>query len=101
MLSQNQEADDAHSFPIEITSFLRSEPAWKLEDGKLVRDYTFPNFPSAISFVNCVAELAESASHHPNIDIRYNQVRISLVSYDVGGITERDTRMAQRISRSA
>jgi len=87
--------------PIEIASFLRSEPAWKLEEGKLARDFTFLNFPSAISFVHCVAELAESANHHPAIDIRYNQVRISLVSHDVGGITERDTRVAQRISRSA
>ncbi len=85
--------------PTEIASFLRSEPEWKLEQGKLVRDYTFPDFPSAISFVNGIAELAESANHHPDIDIRYNQVRISLVSHDAGAITERDTHMAQRIGQ--
>ena len=85
--------------PTEIASFLITEPEWKLDEGKLVRNYTFPNSPSTISFVNWIAELAESSNHHPDIDIRYNQVRLSLVSHDAGGITERDIQMALRISQ--
>ena len=52
-----------------------------------------------MAFVNRVAALAESAGHHPDIDIRYNQVLLGLVSHDAGGITERDTSMAGRIDR--
>ena len=48
-------------------------------------------------FVNRVAALAESAGHHPDIDIRYNRVLLGLVSHDAGGITKRDTAMAGRI----
>jgi len=46
-----------------------------------------------------VAELAETAGHHPDIDIRYNKVRLGLISHDAGGITNRDARMAGRLSR--
>lgn len=83
----------------EIDLFIRSFPQWKVKDGKLVRDYSFPDFSSAMSFVNGIAELAESTNHHPDIDIRYNQVRISLVSHDARAITKRDTNMAQRIDQ--
>jgi len=83
----------------EIDDFLKSQPEWKLEDGKLVRDWTFKDFAEAMSFVNKVAELAESAGHHPDIDIRYNRVRLGLISHDAGGITNRDASMASQISK--
>lgn len=73
-------------------------PEWALVDGKLVRDWTLPSFVEAIAFVNRVALLAEEAQHHPDIDIRYNLVQLALVSHDAGGITERDARMARRLS---
>lgn len=83
---------------IQIEDALRTYPDWKLEDGKLVREWTFRNFPEAIAFVNHIATIAEDAGHHPDIDIRYNRVRLSLISHDAGGITERDAAMAGRIS---
>ena len=75
----------------------RDLPNWQLEDGKLVRDYTFPDFVAAMAFVNKVADLAESANHHPDIDIRYNQVRLALISHDSGGLTKRDIKLAARL----
>lgn len=83
----------------QIQTMLKENPEWHLESGKLVRDWTFPDFASAMAFVNRVAQLAESANHHPDIDIRYNKVRLSLTSHDTGGITDRDARMAATISR--
>jgi 4a-hydroxytetrahydrobiopterin dehydratase len=71
---------------------------WKLEAGELVREWTFADFPNAILFVNQVAPLAEAAGHHPDIDIRYNRVRLALISHDAGGITELDISMAKQIS---
>jgi len=82
----------------EIDNLLRSQTDWKLEEGKLVRDWTFKDFVEAMSFVNQVGEMAEAAGHHPDIDIRYNRVRLGLVSHDAGGITERDAAMASRLS---
>jgi 4a-hydroxytetrahydrobiopterin dehydratase len=83
----------------ELKALLQAEPEWKLQDGKLVRDWKFANFVQAMEFVNRIAVLAEEAGHHPDIDIRYNQVRLGLVSHDAGGITEWDAQLAARISR--
>ena len=74
---------------------LRSLPGWKLENKEIVRTYEFPGFPAAIQFVRKVAEKAEDAGHHPDIDIRYNKVRLALVSHDKGGLTDRDIAMAR------
>jgi 4a-hydroxytetrahydrobiopterin dehydratase len=51
-----------------------------------------------MKFVNKVAEAAEQANHHPDIDIRYNKVRMLLTSHDSGGVTARDLRMAKQIT---
>jgi 4a-hydroxytetrahydrobiopterin dehydratase len=82
----------------EIEDVLRAHPEWKFKDGKLEREWIFTNFVEAIAFVNRVATIAEDAGHHPDIDIRYNHVVLSLISHDAGGITERDAVMAARIS---
>ena len=81
----------------ELTALLRDLPDWKLEDGQLVRTWTFKDFVAAMAFVNRIAELAEQAAHHPDIDIRYNRVKLALVSHDAGGITARDADMARRM----
>ncbi len=83
----------------EIEGVLRANPAWKLQGGKLVREWTFKDFVEAMEFVNRVAVLAEAAGHHPDIDVRYNQVVLGLVSHDAGGITQRDATMAAQISK--
>ena len=77
---------------------LRSLPEWKLEGKEIVRHYEFPDFVTAMAFVNQVAEKAEQAGHHPDIDIRYNKVKLALVSHDKGGLTERDMKMAQALN---
>ena len=80
-----------------VQESLRSLPRWKLEGKEIVRRYEFPDFAAAMVFVNQVAEQAEKAGHHPDIDIRYNKVRLALVSHDKGGLTKRDMAMAETI----
>jgi 4a-hydroxytetrahydrobiopterin dehydratase len=82
----------------EIRDALQSLPEWYLSRDTLRRDYQFKSFMEAMSFVNRVAEVAETANHHPDIDIRYNKVTLALTSHDSGGITQRDLRMAKKIS---
>jgi 4a-hydroxytetrahydrobiopterin dehydratase len=80
-----------------VTAKMKFIPLWKLERGELVRQFEFENFIEAMNFVNSVAELAEGAGHHPDIDIRYNKVRLALMSHDAGGLTERDFDLAAGI----
>ena len=82
----------------DIESRLRSSPQWRVEGGELTRTFEHKDFVAALSFVNRVGDLAEKAGHHPDIDIRYNKVKMLLTSHDSGGVTRRDTRMAKQIS---
>ena len=82
----------------QLHELLHQLPEWALDDGKLVRSWIHPTFVDAIAFVNRVAQLAEEAQHHPDIDIRYNRVQLALISHDAGGITARDARMARHLS---
>jgi 4a-hydroxytetrahydrobiopterin dehydratase len=82
--------------PDEIKASLALLPAWSVEQGELVRQFEFKDFLGSIAFVNSVAQLAEAAGHHPDIDIRYNKVRLALVTHDAGGITSKDFELAAR-----
>jgi 4a-hydroxytetrahydrobiopterin dehydratase len=70
---------------------------WRLQDGKLRREYRFDDFSAAFGFLSRVALLAEKHNHHPDIWNRYRQVVIELVSHDAGGVTEADLEMAAAI----
>jgi 4a-hydroxytetrahydrobiopterin dehydratase len=83
----------------EIDEALKTHPEWRLDGGKLIRKWTFKDFVEAMAFVNRMAAVAEAAGHHPDIDIRYNQVTLGLVSHDAGGITRRDAAMVGRIDK--
>jgi 4a-hydroxytetrahydrobiopterin dehydratase len=83
---------------VEIEEVLKSLPEWRFDKGRLVREWIFDDFISAIAFVNRVAAVAEGAGHHPDIEIRYNRVLLGLVSHDAGGVTKRDEAMAAQIS---
>jgi 4a-hydroxytetrahydrobiopterin dehydratase len=81
--------------PSEINSRLSSVPDWQIESGELVRTFLFRDFRASLAFVNQVGELAEKAGHHPDIDIRYNKVRLALVTHDAGGISQKDFDLAR------
>jgi 4a-hydroxytetrahydrobiopterin dehydratase len=81
----------------QIRSALESLPDWTLRSGEIVREYSFDDFVAAMTFVNRVAELAEAAEHHPDIDIRYNKVTLALSTHSAGGLTKKDVELAQQI----
>jgi 4a-hydroxytetrahydrobiopterin dehydratase len=74
-------------------------PNWQLQDGKIVRTFQFKDFPAAIKFVETVAALAEQTWHHPDIDIRWNKVTLTLTTHDAGGLTEKDFALARQFDR--
>jgi 4a-hydroxytetrahydrobiopterin dehydratase len=83
----------------EAQSRLANLPGWQIEAGELVRTFQFKDFRTALHFVNQVGEAAEAAGHHPDIDIRYNRVLLSLVTHDAGGLTARDFDLASRAEK--
>jgi 4a-hydroxytetrahydrobiopterin dehydratase len=85
----------------EIQQQLSSLQGWQKNGTAIQRVFRFPDFKAAMQFVNRVADAAEQANHHPDIDIRYNTVTMSLVSHDSGGVTQRDVRMAGVIDKIA
>jgi 4a-hydroxytetrahydrobiopterin dehydratase len=85
----------------EIQEALTSLGGWQRNGIAIQRVFRFPDFKAAMQFVNKVAEKAEQANHHPDIDIRYNTITMALVSHDSGGVTQRDVRMAEAINKIA
>jgi 4a-hydroxytetrahydrobiopterin dehydratase len=82
----------------QANSLLKTLPSWKIENGELLRTFQFKDFLGSLAFVNRVGELAEQAGHHPDIDIRYNKVRLALITHDAGGLTNKDFDLATRVS---
>ena len=85
----------------EIQKALGSLPGWQRNGTAIQRNFEFPDFKAAMQFVNKIADAAEQANHHPDIDIRYNKVVLALVSHDSGGVTQSDIRMASKINEVA
>ena len=77
--------------------FADAHPDWALHGESIVRTFEFANFGEAMGFVTSVAIAAERAFHHPDIDIRWNEVTLALSTHDQGGLTEKDTELAAKI----
>jgi len=85
----------------EIDSGLSRLPGWAREGDAIVRTYELESFPAVIELVRQIADLAEAANHHPDLDIRYSKLRVALSSHDAGGITQRDLDLAAKIDAIA
>jgi 4a-hydroxytetrahydrobiopterin dehydratase len=82
----------------DIEDNLRDLPFWNLEENKIVREIVLNNFVAIIGFVNSIAVFAEKMDHHPDINIYgWNKLRISITTFDRGGLTELDFSLAQKI----
>jgi 4a-hydroxytetrahydrobiopterin dehydratase len=69
---------------------------WVEANGALEREFRFADFVEALAFVNRIGELAEEANHHPDIEIRWNRVRLRWWTHITGSITDRDRELAKR-----
>ncbi len=81
----------------EIKDWLKRVPEWEQEKKTIERTFEFDDFFQSIDFVDAVAEIAEEQEHHPDIDIRYNKVRLVLSTHSEGGLTELDFETAEKI----
>ena len=87
--------------PERISSELASLPEWAVADGKLHREFRFPDFTHAFGFMAAVATIAEKMDHHPDWLNIYNRVIVNLVTHDASGITTLDFQLAAAMERLA
>jgi 4a-hydroxytetrahydrobiopterin dehydratase len=85
----------------ELTALLGEMEGWTSLGNAIHKEFGFPGFRGAIAFVNRIAERAESAGHHPDIEVHFNRVLISLSTHDAGGVTEKDAALAAEIDEAA
>jgi 4a-hydroxytetrahydrobiopterin dehydratase len=78
----------------ELETAVTKLPGWQVREGKLCKDFRFPDFRAAFAFMTRCALAAESLDHHPDWSNVYNRVSVSLVTHDVGGVTALDLELA-------
>jgi 4a-hydroxytetrahydrobiopterin dehydratase len=81
----------------EIRDALGALPGWELVDGAISRQFRLAGFPGAVAFVVRLSYPAEAANHHPDLDLRYDKVRVTLSTHDQGGVTAKDLDLARVI----
>jgi 4a-hydroxytetrahydrobiopterin dehydratase len=84
---------------VEIQRALPTLPGWSRRGESLVKTQAFPRFGDGIAFVDKVAGIADAMDHHPDIDIRYTKVTLTLSTHSAGGITSLDLDLAGRIEK--
>jgi 4a-hydroxytetrahydrobiopterin dehydratase len=82
----------------EVETELAGLEGWRQSGSKLVREFVFRDFVAAFGWMASVALVAEKLDHHPNWSNVFNKVQVELWSHDLGGITARDVRLAQRMN---
>ncbi|BAW95114.1 pterin-4a-carbinolamine dehydratase [[Synechococcus] sp. NIES-970] len=83
----------------EIQARLKQLPDWSKVDNKIQRIFKFKNFVEAVAFVNQLVVPAETADHHPDLEISYGKVIVNLTSHDAGGLTEKDFDLAETFNQ--
>jgi 4a-hydroxytetrahydrobiopterin dehydratase len=82
---------------LEIQRALGGLSGWSRRGDTLVKTYAFDKFAEGITFVDRVAAAADAMDHHPDIDIRYTKVTMTLSTHDAGGVTQTDLKLAEKI----
>ena len=80
----------------EINLHLKAVSDWSKRANAIRRTFKFEDFLKRIAFVNQIAKKAQKLNHHPDIDIRFDKVTLTLTTHDEGGITQKDFILARQ-----
>ena len=80
----------------QISLHLKTVPAWTKRAQTICRTYKFEGFLMSIAFMQRIAKCAQKMNHRPDIDIRFDQVKLTLTTHDAGGLTEKDFTLAEQ-----
>ena len=81
----------------EIVERLKGLRGWTREGNAIRKSFAFAKFADGIRFVDRVAVAADALDHHPDIDIRYTTITMTLSTHSAGGLTRKDFELAERI----
>jgi 4a-hydroxytetrahydrobiopterin dehydratase len=84
-----------------LNDWLTAHSEWSREGDTIARSVERATFPAAIELVRRVADAAEAADHHPDMDIRWRTVRFALSTHSEGGLTQKDLDLAEQIDALA
>jgi len=85
----------------ELARAVAALPGWSIAAGKLHREFKFPDFVRAFSFMSAAALVAEARNHHPEWFNVYGRVVVDLTTHDAGGITQNDLDLAKKMNELA
>jgi 4a-hydroxytetrahydrobiopterin dehydratase len=83
--------------PDELSAALTGLPSWSGDGDGIHRSVELPTFRDAVAAIVAIADVAEEMDHHPDIDLRWRTLHLTLVSHSAGGVTELDLDLARRI----
>ncbi len=81
----------------EITEGLDGLKGWEVEGDRIAKTFAFEQYSEGLAFVNQVADLAQGLDHHPDIELCYGKVRVSMNTHSVEGLSPYDIELAKRI----
>jgi 4a-hydroxytetrahydrobiopterin dehydratase len=85
----------------EVQQRLGRLDGWERKDGSIVRTFQFEDFQGSVDFVNRITPAAEEMNHHPDLEISWNKVTVTLSTHSEGGLTGNDFELAQQIQELA
>jgi 4a-hydroxytetrahydrobiopterin dehydratase len=83
--------------PDEISAALHGLPQWSGDGDGLHRTAKLPSFRDAVAAIVAIADVAEEMDHHPDVDLRWRTLHLTLVTHSAGGVTDFDLQLARRI----
>jgi 4a-hydroxytetrahydrobiopterin dehydratase len=83
--------------PDELAAALSGLPLWSGDGEGIRRSVELPGFPDAVAALVRMAFVAEQLDHHPDVDLRWRTLHLTLVTHSAGGVTELDLELARRI----
>ncbi len=84
---------------VTLAQHVANLPGWSIERDRLVKTFTFDDFPTTILFVNALAFAAQRMDHHPDMEVGYRRCRVAWTTHDADGITRNDCIAAARTER--
>ncbi|WP_053958823.1 4a-hydroxytetrahydrobiopterin dehydratase [Sulfobacillus thermosulfidooxidans] len=81
----------------QVVQQLQNMTGWEWIGNAIRKEFVFRDFTQSVAFVNRMVEPANTMDHHPDVDIRYNRVQVTLTTHDEGGVTEKDLQLAKEL----
>lgn len=72
---------------------------WGTSKKKLEKTFSFKDFNDSMDFVNKIAKIAEKQNHHPDIEIKYNKVKVSITDHEKGGVSDRCHKFIKEVDK--